>query len=124
MRSIKIILLLLLLNCRTLPVEEPIYSPSNTIGCSKESGRERINCINSLLQELENIKNSQPQITIISKERLNDSTVRIKKQICHSPSLCFNTTQDLYSPTLWSEIKYALLISLPSVALGIIITTL
>lgn len=124
MQYIKIILLLLLLNCRSIPIEEPLYSPSNTIGCSGEIGKKRIDCINSLLQELENIKNSQPQIIVLSKERLNDTTIRIKKRICHSQSLCFETLQDLYSPTLWSEIKHGLLISLPSIALGIIITTL
>jgi hypothetical protein len=122
MRSLKIILLLLALNCRSVPIEEVRYIPSSTNGCSSFFGKERIACINELLKELESIKNSQPIIKVISEERISDSKIRIVKETCHSKNLCFRTEQEIYSPSFYSEIKYILLVALPSVALGIILT--
>jgi hypothetical protein len=111
------------LNCKSAPVEEVRYIPSKTFGCSNYIGKERINCINGLLSELEGIKNSDPVVKILSRERKNDKIVIVKKEICHS-QLCFNIEQEIYDPSFWYEIKYVLTISIPSIGLGIILVSL
>ena len=123
MRFFKIILLLILLNCKSVPVEGVRYYPPQTFGCSSYIGKERITCINGLLSELEGIKNSTPVVKILSRERKNDTVVIVKKQICHS-QLCFDIEQEVYDPSFWYEIKYVLTISIPSVGLGIILMSL
>ncbi len=101
--------------------------PDFKVGCSNVDGKDRAKCISKLLDELEDIKNSNVKATKIKSERIDEDYVRVVYKYCLVSEdglgrelYCFEETSEEYQPSPWGTVKRNLFVSGIGFSIGVI----